>query len=64
MQYVRKQEYKRLDGQKRTFIKGQKYVLLSHREKILRELARAAQVAAAQTYPSGGLRSWLDVMRA
>ena len=29
---VRKQEYARLDGKKRTFIKGQKYALLSHRE--------------------------------
>ena len=31
---MRKQEYKRLDGEKRTFIKGQKYALLSHRENL------------------------------
>jgi transposase len=31
---VRKQEYKRLDGKKRTFIKGQKYALLSHKENL------------------------------
>ena len=31
---VRKQEYKRLDGKKRTFIKGQKYALLSHWENL------------------------------
>lgn len=30
---VRKAEYARLTGDKRKFIKGQKYVLLSHREK-------------------------------
>jgi transposase len=31
---VRKQEYKRLDGKARTFIKGQKYALLSHRDNL------------------------------
>jgi transposase len=31
---VRKQEYKRLDGEKRAFIKGQKYALLSHKENL------------------------------
>jgi transposase len=31
---VRKQEYAKLDGQKRKFIKGQKYVLLSHKENL------------------------------
>jgi transposase len=31
---VRKSEYKRLDGGKRRFIKGQKYTLLSHRENL------------------------------
>jgi transposase len=31
---VRKQEYARLTGDKRKFIKGQKYVLLSHRENL------------------------------
>ena len=31
---VRKQEYKRLDGKQRVFIKGQKYALLSHRENL------------------------------
>ena len=31
---VRKQEYAALDGEKRKFIKGQKYALLSHRENL------------------------------
>jgi len=31
---VRKQEYARLTGDKRKFIKGQKYILLSHRENL------------------------------
>jgi transposase len=31
---VRKQEYGRLDGKKRKFIKGQKYALLSHRQNL------------------------------
>ena len=31
---VRKQEYARLDGKTRKFIKGQKYALLSHRENL------------------------------
>jgi transposase len=31
---VRKQEYARLDGQKRKFIKSQKYALLSHKENL------------------------------
>ena len=31
---VRKQEYARLDGQKRKFVKGQKYALPSHRENL------------------------------
>jgi transposase len=31
---VRKQEYAKLDGQKRKFIKGQKYALLSHKENL------------------------------
>jgi transposase len=34
---VRKQEYARLTGDQRKFIKGQKYVLLSHRENLTRE---------------------------
>jgi transposase len=34
---VRKQEYARLTGDRRTFIKGQKYVLLSHRENLSSE---------------------------
>ncbi len=33
---VRKAEYKRLDGEDRKFIKGQKYTLLSHRENLTR----------------------------
>jgi transposase len=32
---VRKQEYAKLDGQERNFIKGQKYALLSHKENLL-----------------------------
>src|SRR5208282_3848088 len=31
---IRKQEYARLTGNKRKFIKGQKYALLSHRENL------------------------------
>jgi transposase len=31
---VRRQEYAKLDGQKRKFIKGQKYALLSHKENL------------------------------
>jgi hypothetical protein len=31
---VRKQEYATLDGEKRKFIKGQKYALLSHKENL------------------------------
>src|ERR1700719_4710364 len=31
---VRKQEYAKLDGEKRKFIKGQKYALLSHQENL------------------------------
>ena len=31
---VRKQEYAKLDGEKRKFIKGQKYALLSHKENL------------------------------
>src|SRR5499426_711405 len=31
---VRKSEYAKLDGQKRKFIKGQKYALLSHKENL------------------------------
>ena len=38
---VRKQEYARLTGSKRRFIKGQKYTLLSHRENLTLEGRRA-----------------------
>jgi transposase len=38
---VRKQEYARLTGSKRHFIKGQKYTLLSHRENLTLEGRRA-----------------------
>jgi transposase len=38
---VRKQEYARLTGSKRRFIKGQKYALLSHRENLDLEGRRA-----------------------
>jgi transposase len=34
---IRKSEYARVTGNKRTFIKGQKYVLLSHRENLTSE---------------------------
>jgi transposase len=34
---IRKAEYARVTGDKRTFIKGQKYVLLSHRENLTSE---------------------------
>jgi transposase len=34
---IRKTEYARVTGNKRTFIKGQKYVLLSHRENLTSE---------------------------
>jgi transposase len=34
---IRKTEYARVTGDKRTFIKGQKYVLLSHRENLTSE---------------------------
>jgi transposase len=34
---IRKSEYARVTGDKRTFIKGQKYVLLSHRENLTSE---------------------------
>jgi transposase len=38
---VRKQEYARVDGPKRRFIKGQKYTLLSHQESLTLEGRRA-----------------------
>ena len=38
---VRKQEYARVDGPKRRFIKGQKYTLLSHQENLTLEGRRA-----------------------
>lgn len=38
---VRKSEYKRLSGNDRRFIKGQKYTLLSHRENLTTEGRRA-----------------------
>ncbi len=34
---IRQSEYARVTGKQRTFIKGQKYVLLSHRENLTRE---------------------------
>jgi hypothetical protein len=40
---VRQQEYARLTGSKRRFIKGQKYALLTHRENLDREGRRALQ---------------------
>jgi transposase len=38
---VRKQEYKRLSGQDRSYIKGQKYTLLSHKENLTLDGRRA-----------------------
>jgi transposase len=40
---VRKQEYAKLDGQKRKFIKGQKYALLSHKENLRAALERTSR---------------------
>ena len=44
---VRKQEYARLSGQKRQFIKGQKYVLLSHRENLTSEGRKSLKLLLA-----------------
>jgi transposase len=44
---VRKTEYARLTGDKRTFIKGQKYVLLSHRENLSPEGKQSLQLLLA-----------------
>ena len=41
---VRKTEYARLTGDKRRFIKGQKYVLLSHRENLTREAKQSLKL--------------------
>ena len=43
MDQVRKQEYARLSGADRRFIKGQKYTLLSHRGKLTVEGRAALQ---------------------
>jgi len=40
---VRKQEYAKLDGKKRKFIKGQKYALLSHKENLQGRLERTSR---------------------
>lgn len=40
---VRKSEYKRLAGRDRSFIKGQKYTLLSHRENLTLEGRKALE---------------------
>jgi transposase len=44
---VRKQEYARLSGRKRRFIKGQKYVLLSHRENLTSEGKKSLKLLLA-----------------
>jgi transposase len=44
---VRKQEYARLTGDKRKFIKGQKYVLLSHRKNLSPEGKRSLRLLLA-----------------
>jgi transposase len=41
---VRKQEYARLSGKNRRFIKGQKYVLLSHKENLTTDGKRSLKV--------------------
>lgn len=41
---IRKQEYARLTGDKRKFIKGQKYVLLSNRENLTPESKKSLQL--------------------
>lgn len=41
---VRKSEYARITGPKRKFIKGQKYVLLSHRENLTPEGKRSLKL--------------------
>ena len=43
---VRKSEYARLSGQARSYIKGQKYTLLSHRENLTLKGQAGAQNAA------------------
>jgi len=44
---VRKQEYARLDGEKRKFIKGQKYALLSHKENLQRSARKNLKILLA-----------------
>lgn len=44
---VRKQEYARLSGRKRRFIKGQKYVLLSHKENLTSEGKKSLKLLLA-----------------
>jgi transposase len=44
---VRKREYGRLDGEKRKFIKGQKYALLSHRENLQRSARKNLKILLA-----------------
>jgi transposase len=44
---VRKQEYARLTGRDRKFIKGQKYALLSHRENLTTEARRGLKTLLA-----------------
>jgi transposase len=43
---VRKQEYARLSGRSRMFIKGQKYALLSHPENLTGDARKEPQVTA------------------
>jgi len=44
---VRKAEYARVTGPKRKFIKGQKYVLLAHRENLTREGRKSLKLLLA-----------------
>ena len=41
---IRKSEYKRVTGAKKKFIKGQKYVLLSHKENLTAESKRSLKL--------------------
>jgi transposase len=47
MDEVRRREYKRVSGQAREYIKGQRYVLLSHRENLSLEGRKALQKVLA-----------------
>ena len=60
---IRKAEYGRVTGPQRKFIKGQKYVLLSHKENLTNEGRKGLRPTEGQQaleyglYPSGVIRS-------